>query len=230
MSVALGLGSAHSQAYEGYVDETAQVDPWETVNRKIFSFNDRMDRWLLRPIAEGYRAVTPDFVETGVSNFFRNLTEIRNMVNAGLQGKWGEAGQSIGRFIVNATFGMLGVLDVASDLSLEPVDEDFGQTFGVWGVGTGPYVVLPFWGPSNVRDGFSIWPDRLLDPSKQIDDVRASNSLLALEVIDLRASLLDIDSIVSGDRYAFIRDAYLQRRNFLVKDGEVEDNFLDDDW
>jgi phospholipid-binding lipoprotein MlaA len=217
-------------AYEGYEDEAALVDPWEGFNRKVFAFNDRVDRWALRPAAQGYRAVTPDFMETGISQFFSNLGEIRNSVNAALQWKWGEAGRSAGRFVLNSTFGFLGVLDVASSLNVAKVDEDFGQTLGVWGVDTGPYVMLPFLGPSNVRDSIGIAPDRLLDPSRQIDDVAVSNSLLALEIISLRASLLDIDNIVSGDRYAFLRDAYLQRRNFLVNDGEVEDDFLEDDW
>lgn len=222
--------NAPTYAYEEYVDESAQVDPWESFNRKIFAFNDRVDRWVLRPVAKGYRAVTPDFVESGVSQFFSNLGEIRNLFNAGLQWKWGEAGRSVSRFGINSTFGFFGVLDVASDLNIEKVDEDFGQTLGAWGVGGGPYVVLPFLGPSNIRDTVSILPDRLLDPTQYVDHVPTGNSLLALELVDLRASLLDIDNIISGDRYAFIRDAYLQRRDYLVNDGEVEDDFLDDDW
>lgn len=219
-----------TQAYDDYVDEAAAVDPWESLNRKVFAFNDRVDRWALRPIAKGYRAMTPDIVETGISQFFANLAEIRNMVNAGLQWKLNEVGRSAGRFGINTTFGLLGLFDVASALNIEKVDEDFGQTLGAWGLGTGPYVVLPFLGPSNVRDGFSILPDRFLDPAQQVDHIPTSNSLLAMEIIDLRASLLDIDNIISGDRYAFIRDAYLQRRNYLVNDGEVEDDFLDEDW
>lgn len=222
--------SASALAYDDYVDESAQADPWESFNRKIFAFNDRIDRWALRPVAKGYRAVTPDFVESGVSQFFSNLGEVRNMFNAGLQWKWGEVGRSVSRFGINSTFGFFGFFDVASDLKIEQVDEDFGQTLGAWGVGTGPYVVLPFLGPSNVRDTFSILPDRVLDPTQYVEHVPTSNSLLALELIDLRASLLDVDNIISGDRYAFIRDAYLQRRDYLVKDGEVEDDFLDDDW
>ncbi|MEJ2742039.1 MAG: VacJ family lipoprotein [Gammaproteobacteria bacterium] len=217
-------------AYEGYVEESAEMDPWEPFNRRVFWFNDQMDRWFLRPIAVSYRAVMPDFAEKGVSNFFNNLEEIRNVVNAGAQFKWGKAGRSLGRFLINSTFGLAGVLDVASALNVGAVDEDFGQTLGHWHAKPGPYVVLPFLGPSTLRDTVGLVPDRLLNLTREINDIRTKNSAWSLEVVDLRASLLDVEDILSGDRYTFVRDAYLQNREFLVKDGEVVDDFLDDDW
>ena len=152
-------------------------DPYENVNRKVFAFNEFMDKWLLKPVAKGYRFITPSFVDTGVSNFFDNLGEVRNLVNGGLQGDGNHALTSTGRLLVNSTVGLGGLFDVASEWGLEERKEDFGQTLAVWGVGDGPYIVLPFLGGGNLRDSFSRIPDVYLSPVTYVDDVPTRNSL-----------------------------------------------------
>lgn len=204
----------------------AQLDPWEGFNRKVFAFNDTMDRYLLKPVAKGYQAVTPDPLEHGFSNVFSNLKEVQNIINDLLQGKLSQAGNDSGRLVVNTTLGLAGFFDVAKHMGLAKSDgEDFGQTLAAWGVGQGPYVVLPLLGPSTVRDTGSMPVNSFSDPIGQVDHVPTRNSLWATELIGLRASLLSAESLISGDKYAFMRDAYLQRRNYLVNDGEVEDDF-----
>jgi phospholipid-binding lipoprotein MlaA len=203
-------------------------DPWEGFNRKVHNFNEVADRWVLKPVAEGYVKVTPDPVEQGVSNFFGNLLEVRNVVNDVLQGKWAQAGNDAGRFLVNSTLGVAGIFDVARHMSLEESEgEDFGQTLAVWGVDSGPYLVLPLMGPSTVRDTGAMPVDWQLNPMQEVDHVPTRNSLRAMDIVNTRAELLDAEAFISGDRYVFLRDAYLQRRNYLIKDGEVEDNFDD---
>lgn len=205
---------------------SANIDPYEGFNRSIFGFNNGVDRYFLKPVTQGYRFVTPDFVETGVSNFFSNLLEIRNFFNALLQGKGGDAANYGGRFLVNSTVGIGGLFDPARPIGLQKGDgEDFGQTLGAWGLKSGPYIVLPFLGPSNIRDGLSIPVDVALDPVTYLEGSRSKNGLNLLEIVDTRAKLLETEKLLSGDRYVFIRDAYLQRRNYLVKDGVVEDTF-----
>lgn len=205
---------------------TSSQDPWESFNRSIFVFNDTADRWVLKPVAVGYTKVTPDPVERGVSNFFSNLAEVRNVLNDLLQWKWGQAGNDFGRLLVNSTLGVAGFFDVARHMSLPRSEgEDFGQTLAVWGVGQGPYLVLPFLGPSNVRDTVGLPVDWAADPVTYIDDVATRNSVKALDYIEDRAALLDAEQLVSGDKYLFYREAYLQRRNYLIKDGEIEDDF-----
>mgnify|MGYP000273453626 CR=1 FL=1 len=204
-------------------------DPWEGFNRKVFAFNDSVDGAVLKPLAKGYRAITPDPVEQSVGNVFSNLAEVKNVLNSVLQGKPKEALHDSGRFLVNSTLGILGLFDVAETFGLEQSDgEDFGQTLAVWGVSEGPYLVLPFFGPSSVRGLAGMPVDSLTDLVNQIDDVPTRNSLMALELLDLRASLLDVEGLASGDKYLFFREAYLQRREFLVNDGVVEDDFFDD--
>ncbi len=201
-------------------------DPFEGVNRAVFSFNSGLDTYLLKPVTKGYRFITPDYVETRVSNFFSNLLEIRNILNSLLQGKGAQAANHTGRFLFNTTIGLAGFYDVASTLDMEKTDgEDFGQTLGAWGVGTGPYIVLPFLGPSNLRDGVSIPVDIYADPVTYVDHVPTRNALNITEIIDTRSQLLETEKLLTGDRYVFIRDAYLQRREYLVEDGEVEDTF-----
>jgi len=207
-------------------DSTANVDPWEGFNRKIFAFNDTLDRYLLKPVAKGYQTVTPDPIEHAFSNAFSNLKEVRNIVNDLLQGKLSQASNDTGRLLVNTTLGLAGFFDVAKHMGLAKSDgEDFGQTLATWGVGQGPYVVLPLLGPSTLRDVGGIPVNSLADPIGRVDHVPTRNSAWATELVGLRASLLAAESLISGDKYAFMRDAYLQRRNYLVNDGQVEDDF-----
>ncbi len=204
----------------------SSVDPYEGFNRTIFRFNDGVDTYFLKPITQGYQFVTPDFVENRVSNFFSNLLEVRNIVNALLQGKGGKAAHYTGRFVFNSTIGLGGLFDPANSIGLEKTDgEDFGQTLAVWGVDSGAYIVLPFLGPSTIRDGAAIPVDMYADPINYLEDSKASAGLTFLKLIDTRAKLLEQEKLLQGDKYIFIRDAYLQRRDYLVNDGQVEDTF-----
>ncbi|MFQ3186201.1 MAG: phospholipid-binding lipoprotein MlaA [Marinomonas primoryensis] len=198
-----------------------EEDPWEGFNRSMFTFNDAIDGAVLKPIAKGYKAVTPNPVQKGVSNVFSNLSEIGNIANNLLQGKWDETASSTFRFLINSTAGWFGIFDVASELGLKHYKEDFGQTLGYWGVSSGPYLVLPFFGPSTVRDGSG-----LVVEYTYIDETEALNlnrddklGLMALDVVDTRARLLSAESLIVGDRYSFIRDVYLQSRAYDVYDG-----------
>ncbi|WP_297186595.1 VacJ family lipoprotein [uncultured Porticoccus sp.] len=203
-------------------------DPWEGFNRKMFAFNDTVDTYTLKPIAKGYRAVTPDPVERGVSRMFSNVGEVVNVFNDLLQGKFRQAGNDTGRFVINTTIGLVGFFDVADHFGLPKNDgEDFGQTLGVWGVDSGPYLVLPLIGPSTLRDGPARVVDRFINPINEIDHVPTRNQIYGAEVISTRADLLEAEKFVRGERYSFIRDAYLQRRKFLLMDGGVEDDFGD---
>lgn len=203
----------------------AEDDPWESFNRPVFRFNDTLDTYALKPIAKGYQAITPQFVEDGVHNVFNNIGDVGNLVNNVLQGKMHDAGVDTGRLIANTTFGVLGVFDVATRMGLDRNDEDFGQTLGAWGVSSGPYVVIPLFGPSTVRDAGAMVPDSFLQPYPYIDHVPTRNVTRAVDVVDTRANLLSAEKMITGDKYIFIRNAYLQNREFRVKDGEVEDDF-----
>lgn len=203
----------------------AEDDPWESFNRPVFTFNDTLDTYALKPIAKGYQAVTPQVVEDGVHNVFNNIGDVGNLVNDLLQGKLHDAGVDTGRLLFNTTFGLLGFFDVASQMGLQRNDEDFGQTLGAWGVGSGPYLVIPFLGPSTLRDAPAKIPDGFLEPYPYIDHVPTRNVTRAVDVVDTRASLLSAEKMISGDKYIFIRNAYLQNREFRVKDGEVVDDF-----
>ena len=199
-------------------------DPWEGFNRGVFNFNESLDRAILKPVAQGYRFIMPDVAEQGVSNFFDNLRDVVTFFNNVLQLKPVEATQDLSRVLINTTIGIGGLFDVASAMDIPKNDEDFGQTLGAWGVESGPYLVLPLLGPSTVRDGVGIIPDMYLDPLHQVESDELSYGLKALKVVDKRASLLDREGVVTGDRYTFIRDAYLQKREFEVNDGRVEYN------
>ncbi|SEQ07409.1 phospholipid-binding lipoprotein MlaA [Amphritea atlantica] len=202
-------------------DDRLDVDPWEGFNRAMFSFNDTVDRYALKPAAQGYKAVTPDIIETGVSNFFGNLSDVGSTLNSALQLKGEDAGQSLARVVFNTTIGLGGIIDVATPMGLPEHNEDFGQTLGYWGVETGPYLVLPLLGPSNIRDGLGLIPDSMVDPVGEVDPIRTRNQLYGLRIIDTRANLLAAEELLTGDRYTAMRDAYLQRREFLVNDGKV---------
>ncbi len=203
----------------------AEEDPWEGFNRKVFTFNDTIDTYALKPLAQGYQTVTPQFLEDGVHNVFGNIGDVGTLANNLLQGKFHDAGVDTGRLIFNTTFGLLGFFDVAKHMGLAKNDEDFGQTLGAWGLGSGPYLVLPLMGPSTVRDAGATIPDSFLTPYPHIDHVPTRNVIRGVDVIDTRASLLSAERMVSGDKYIFIRNAYMQNREFRVQDGEVEDDF-----
>ena len=202
-----------------------EEDPWQGYNRFMFRVNDNVDTHTLKPLAKGYQAVTPQFLEDGVHNIFRNIGDVGNLANNLLQGKLHDAGVDGGRLIFNTTFGLLGFFDVGSAMGLRRSDEDFGQTMGAWGLNSGPYVVLPLLGPSTVRDAFGKVPDSMLTAPAYIDHVPTRNVVRGVQAVDLRASLLKAERMVSGDKYIFIRNAYLQNREFKVRDGDVEDDF-----
>lgn len=207
-------------------EEPEDRDPWEGFNRAMFRFNDTADRWFLKPAATSYRQITPIFMQTGVSNFFSNLYEVNNVFNDVLQWKWGQAGNDTGRFLINSTVGLVGLFDVARHMGLEPSDgEDFGQTLAVWGVPSGPYLVLPMLGPSTVRDAPANVVEWYTNPLTYIDDESVEYTLKVVNIVQTRASLLQAEALLKGDRYVLMRDAYLQRRDFLINDGETEDDF-----
>lgn len=207
-----------------------EADPWQGYNRAMFRFNDVTDRFLLRPLAKGYVFVTPKFVRKGVNNVVENVLEVPTVLNGVLQGKGKQAAKDTGRFLVNSTIGIAGIFDVAKHMGMKPGDgEDFGQTLAVWGVGQGPYIVLPFMGPSTLRDTIALPVDIYSDPRTYIDHVPTRNTVSGVSLLNTRANLLDLEQHITGDRYTFIRDAYLQRRAFLINDGEVEDDFGGDE-
>ncbi|WP_268800645.1 MlaA family lipoprotein [Pseudomonas huanghezhanensis] len=203
----------------------AEEDPWEGVNRAIFRFNDTLDTYALKPIAQGYEFITPQFLEDGIHNMFKNVGDVTNLANDVMQAKPAAAGVDTARIIFNTTFGLAGFFDVGTKMGLQRNDEDFGQTLGYWGLPSGPFVMLPFFGPSTVRDAFAKYPDTYTSPYRYIDHVPTRNTLLGVNVVDTRASLLSAEKLINGDKYIFIRNAYLQNREFKVKDGKVVDDF-----
>lgn len=210
-------------------------DPLESINRPIYQFNDLVDRYALRPLAVGYTKVTPEPLRLMVSSFFANLADLYTGANNLLQAKPMAALTDVTRFVVNSTLGMAGIADVASAIGLPKHSEDFGQTLGWWGVPPGPYLVLPFLGPSTVRDAPSRYVDGYGDPLVQYShDVALRNVGLGLRLVDFRAGLLDADRMLDGaalDRYSLIRDGWLQRRRNAVYDGDppYDDAPLEDD-
>lgn len=199
------------------------ADPWEGLNRATFAFNERLDAWLLRPSARAYRFITPDLVETGVSNFFGNLEEVPDTVNYLLQWKPKKAAHDGGRFLINSTLGVAGIFDVAARAGLPKADpESFGQTFSYWGIPAGPYLVIPFLGPSTVTDAVGLPLNWEVHPTAAIEDQSVRWSVAALSLLEKRTALLDAESMITGDKYTFIRGTYLQRREYLVRDGEQD--------
>ena len=203
-------------------------DPWEGVNRGVYKVNDWVDRKALRPTATFYTKIVPGFLRRGVNNFFDNLATPGVAINQLLQGKGRASLSDTGRFLVNTTVGIGGLFDVASGWGMPEHEEDFGQTLGVWGVGPGNYVVLPFLGSSSVRDLAGRGVDLFTNPVRFVDPARDRYIIAGIYTIDLRAELLSIDSLVVGDDYLFLRDAYLQRRDYLVTDGLVDDEGFGD--
>jgi phospholipid-binding lipoprotein MlaA len=215
-------------------NEERDVDPLEPLNRQLFLLNDVLDKYLVKPVAQGYQYVTPDIVERGVGNFFANMYDATSAVNAALQWKWVGAAQSGGRFLVNSTLGIAGVFDVATPLGIRPYRADFGQTLAVWGFDAGPYLMVPLFGPRTVRSGVGTLVDLYTSVPTYIDNDTVRYSIWGLEIVDTRARLLQAEELMSGDRYIFVRDAYLQQREYFINDGEVTDNFSNfeegDDW
>lgn len=205
-------------------------DPIEGFNRTIFAINDGVDKVVLKPVAKGYDAVVPVPAKTGVSNIFGNIADVFIGANNLLQGKGRDAASDVGRVLVNTTIGMLGFFDFASDFGLEKHDEDFGQTFGRWGAGPGAYVVVPFFGPRNVRDTAGLALDLAVDPLGNMHNVAARNTLVTTRVISDRAALLPAEKVIEEaalDKYSYIRDAYLQRRRSQVYDGSPPGEYMD---
>jgi len=202
------------------------TDPWEKFNRSMFKFNEGADKYFLKPLAKAYVRLTPGFFRRGVDNALSNIMEIPSALNGVLQGNFRGAAHDTGRLIINSTLGLAGVLDVAQYMNLKHTDdEDFGQTLAVWGVGSGPYVVLPLLGPSNLRDTTAVPVDWYTDPKTYIDDIPTKNTVRTLSVLNTRANLMPLEKGVTGDKYVFFREAYLQHRNFLINNGKVEDSF-----
>ena len=201
-------------------------DPWESMNRSVASFNDKVDDNVLKPVATGYRNVVPDLIQTGVRNVFNNLADMWSTVNNLLQLKPLNTAESLGRVVVNTVFGIYGIFDVATYLKLERHPEDFGQTLGYWGVPNGPYLVLPLFGPSTLRDGASLPVDFAVSPTQYISDIPTRNQVFALRLVSKRAELLKSGNMLeeaSIDKYSFTRDAYLQYRRSQIYDGNPPD-------
>lgn len=211
-------------------------DPWEGFNRGAFNFNQGLDKAIVRPIAKGYHYVTPDFLEQGIENFTDNLSYPVTIVNLLLQGKLPEFGQALGRFVLNSTFGVGGLLDPATIEGIPRHDEDFGQTFAVWGWNDSPFLMLPLLGPSTVRDGFGLVPTYFTDGVSIASNEFDRYEPLVGDLLTLRVNLFDFDDDLqeAADPYLLVRDAYLQNRQFDINDGESElpdyEDFLDDDF
>lgn len=201
----------------------APGDPIEPINRGIYSFNNTFDHYLFKPIAKGYDAIVPTLVKTGVSNVFQNMSDAQSLVSDALQLKGAKFGDDLGRVMLNTTFGIGGIFDLATPLGVERGNEDIGQTLGYWGIGAGPYLVIPFLGPSSLRDAVGRFGDSKVNPLSYVSSVPVRNSLTGLGVVDARVGLFPAEDLLnqaSLDKYTFLRSAYLQRRQSLVLDGK----------
>ncbi len=207
--------------------EPSPNDPWESFNRSVFEFNEGLDTYLLKPVVTGYRFVLPEFVRQGIYNFFSNYNDIYTALNNLLQGKPSYAFNDLMRVVVNTTFGLGGFIDMATPGGLEKHKEDWGQTFGVWGIPAGPYVVLPFFGPSSVRDTFGTAADLQTDYLfKYVPDVGVRNSITGLRVVNARNTYYEAGDLLDGaaiDKYSFMRDAYIQRREYQIHEGRDDE-------
>jgi len=223
--VCLGLGGCASPSHN-------PKDPFESFNRGAYKFNDALDRAVLKPVAKGYNAVMPAPARRGLSNFFSNLNDVTVTANDVLQFKVKQAASDTGRILVNTTVGILGLIDVATPMGLEKHNEDFGQTLGYWGVGSGPYLMLPFLGPSSVRDSVGLYADTITSQTSRIKHVAVRNEVYLTSFVVKRSNLLDEEKVLDEaaiDRYSFIRDAYLQHRQNLVYDGNPPREKYDDE-
>jgi phospholipid-binding lipoprotein MlaA len=209
---------------------TNPIDPWEDWNRDVQSFNDELDEYVLKPVAEGYDWIMPDFAHKGITNFFSNIDDIAVIINDLLQGKLTQTGEDTARFLLNTTLGIGGFVDVAAEVNLPKHDEDFDQTLGVWGVPGTPYIVLPIFGPSSPRGIGGLIADAAMNPINYFTGPFISSGLSVLNLIDRRADALALEKIATEaaiDRYSFFRDSYIAQRKSLVLDGKEskdEDN------
>jgi phospholipid-binding lipoprotein MlaA len=205
-------------------------DPWEPFNRSVFEFNEGLDAYVLKPVVKGYRFILPEFVRDGIYNFFSNYNDIYTALQNLLQGKPDLAFSDLMRVVVNTTFGLGGLIDMATPGGLPKHKEDWGQTFGVWGIPSGPYVVLPFFGPSSVRDTFGTAADLESDYLfRLLPDVALRNSLTGLRVVNARNTYYEAGDLLDGaalDKYSFLRDAYIQRREYQINEGREDEETL----
>ena len=210
----------------------AEEDPWESFNRSIYSFNNTADAYLVKPVAQGYAYIMPEVGRTGVNNFFNNLLDVNGALNGLLQGRVDQGLENVGRVIINSTIGIFGLFDVATKLGVPQYQTDFGHTLSIWGVPQGPFVMLPFLGPSTMRSGVGTAFDAYASPMGQMGNSDPAWGLRVFNIVDLRAGLLGADELLSGDQYIFLRDAYLQQRRLQISDGKVVDDFseFDDGW
>ena len=214
-----------------FSSEKDNSDPFESFNRKTHAFNMTLDDWVIRPIAETYDFIIPDFVQIGFSNLFDNLGTPVSAANNLMQLKpLGFVSES-SRFVLNSTLGIFGLFDVASEFGIPERNEDFGQSLGSLSIESGAYVVIPFFGPSSIRDGISLAPNYYLRPDLiRLEDSKSDLALNGLSLVNLRAGLLGISDLSGNDQYSFYRDAYLQRREYEIRDGELEESLFDDDF
>ena len=204
-------------------------DPFEEYNRKVWAFNEFLDDNFAKPTVEIYTSFTPDFIEVGITNFFRNLNELDNTANQLLQGKPLLAINDFSRFLINSTIGLGGFIDVGSRFGLERHDEDFGQTLGVWGVGSGPFLMIPLYGPSTPRGLAGRSVSSVLSGTFAIEETDVRIGITALDALETRARYLEVETLIIGDRYSFIRDSYMQYQEFESSDGENQtDDFIED--
>lgn len=229
------LGIVFALALSGCVtlppnSQRVPQDPWESWNRGVYKVNDKLDRAVAKPVARTYVRAVPKPVRTGVSNFFENLRQPTVMINDALQGKFKSAANDLARFVLNLTVGVGGLLDPATQAGLDLNNEDFGQTLGHWGVHPGPFVEIPLLGPSDVRDGLGRVVDTYTGPTHYVKNKPIEYSLYAVSLVDTRAALLSLDDTLKNvfDPYAFVRDAYLQRRAYLISDGKLTEEPLED--
>jgi phospholipid-binding lipoprotein MlaA len=213
-------------------DERSEADPWEPLNRQIHGFNTGFDRVTFKPLAKGYAKVIPQSLRTGIRNFSSNLRTPLNAINSFLQGKWGFGFSESGRFVANSTMGVFGLFDVATKMGVERHNEDFGQTFAVWGIPDGPFVVLPFLGPRTLRDAIAVPLNIYGDLLIHYDNSAVRDKIYFVRLIDVREKLFAAESLLKGsqDRYLSIREAYLQNRLYLIYDGDppTNDDFYED--
>ena len=203
-------------------------DPFEEINRKTYEFNESLDTNIVKPVAEVYSNFPPK-VKKGVTNFFNNLEEVDTFINQLLQGKPKESINDLSRFVINTTIGIGGIFDVASKMGLQRHEEDFGQTLAVWGVGEGPYIMLPFLGPSTLRDTLSRPVSSFLSVTFHMTEDDVNIALKSIDALETRERLLDVESLLSGDKYVFVKDAYIQSMYYEIKDGiDVKDEFVED--
>ena len=211
---------------------SAAEDPFEPLNRRVFDFNEGADAILLKPIAELYDNIVPPPMRRGFENMYDNLSDVNGAINATLQGRPQRAANNTGRVLINTTVGLLGLFDIASEAGIERYETDFGHTMARWGIPEGPYVMVPFLGPRTMRSGFGDGFDSFISAQDALFEDEVTWGARGWRSLEFRAQLLEAEELITGDRYVFIRDAYLQSREALVNDGVVVDSFSDfeEDW